>query len=255
LEKGVMKTNEDDSCVVEIKELRKYENSYLRAEIETNKKMIFERALLIAGAAFGATLLPNESKGIEFLGILSIVALFFNLWFAHNRLKSSMRIIAYIQLFHEAEDSIPWIGWENAVRVYRIWEEIFKKNEEEFFETAFKKIKQNDRLSFYIPIVILHISIALAIAVYMLFRIYWLRLYGEIEKYLYCGVLFENYILLYTIVFAIYIIFILIKCNPYELKSGIEKERIRWISIMESFRLGRFNEYLQVSNDSVNNMS
>ena len=218
---------------------KEFEHSYLRNEIETNKKMVFERALLIAGAALAATLLPKDAKGIELLGIPSLGALVFNLWFTVNRLKSNMRIIAYIQLFHESDRNLPWIGWENSLRIYRIW---LKKCKGDATETKTKlsNITQYDNLSFYIPIFTLHIAMALAIVLFMSFRAWSTGPYQTTT----CELPISYFLILNSVAFVIFVICVLVFHRPYELKHGIEKNRILWIAVIKSYKTGCLKKIL-----------
>lgn len=91
------------------------EYKVLRQELEMNRKFVFERPLLIVGATLAGALSPRVGLlPIPFLGVL-----LFNLWFTFNRLWSSARIVAYIQLVHEGTNELDWIGWENALRKFR----------------------------------------------------------------------------------------------------------------------------------------
>ena len=217
------------------KQSQDFEHQYLRNEIETNKKMIFERALIIAGTALAATILPKEAKGIELLGIPAIAALAFNFWLSVNRLRSNMRIVAYIQLFHESENEMEWMGWENSLRIYRIW---LKKCKDEynFSETLHSGIDQYDNLSFYIPIRYLHIAMAFAISFFMSYRVWTADQHTNI--------VWDNLslwvILFNTIAFIIFLIWILASSyfRPKELLHGIEKDRIRWVAVFKSYRMG-----------------
>lgn len=219
---------------------KEFEHGYLRNEIETNKKMVFERALLIAGAAFAATLLPKDAKGIELLGLPSLGALAFNLWFTVNRLKSNMRIIAYIQLFHESESNLPWIGWENSLRIYRIWLKRCKDDEKEA-KVKFSNITQYDHLSFYIPIYILHIAMALAIVLFMSFRAWSTGPYQTAT----CELSTSFFLILNTVAFIVFLIWVLVSYRPNDLRYGIEKNRILWNSVIKSYTAGCLKKVLE----------
>ena len=139
-----------------------YERRFLREELSTNKHLVFERALAIAaiGLAFG--LIPKEAQGIQLVGIPVIGALAFNLWLSVNRLKSNSRIVAYIQLFHEADKAIPWVGWETALRLFRTWSSRFPERLAQVQEV---EIEQYDNLSFYKPIFGLHLSMIVLVSI------------------------------------------------------------------------------------------
>ena len=198
---------------------QEFEHGYLRNEIETNKKMVFERALIIAGAALTTTLLPKDAKGVELLGLPSVGALAFNLWFTVNRLKSNMRIIAYIQLFHESNNNLPWIGWENSLRIYRIWLEQCKDDVEEA-KAKFRNIHQNDNLSFYIPIFILHIVMALSIILFLSFRTWSTDPYQTAT----CELPVSLFLIINTVAFIVFLIWVSVFYNPNDLRHGIEKK-------------------------------
>ena len=209
--------------------LREHEYTCLRKEIEENKKMVFERAMLIAGVALAATMLPKDAKGIELIGIPSIGALFFNLWFTVNRLKSSARIIAYIQIFYESECKYKWIGWENALRKYRIW---FNECDKEvnFVKSKLKNINQYDNLSFYMPILILHVAMAFSISFLMSFRALLIGPYHTVNF----NLPVSFFLILNGSVFVFFIVLVLIFYRPSNLKFEIEKNRLLWMAVMSS---------------------
>ena len=219
---------------------RNFERQYLRSEIESNKKLVLERALLIAGVGLAATLVPKDAKGIELLGLPAIGALAFNLWFTVNRLTSSSRIIAYIQLFHEFANDLVWIGWENALRLARIWSEECE-HEKKMAEKRFATIPQYDNLSFYGPILALHIAMAVAIAGLMSFRA-WVHgptktPDGDISIFSYIGLNFAAA--------TIFSLWALITCPPKKLLYGIEKNRILWMAVIKSYTNGELRKVLE----------
>ena len=209
------------------------ERSYLRKEIEANKRLVFERALLIAGATFAASILSKDTKGVELLGLPAIGALAFNLWFTVNRLFSNARIVAYVQLFHEQDAGYSWIGWENALRQYRIWHKCCHE-EKALAEQRYAEITQYDSLSFFTAFLTLHLATAWSISVFMVVRT-MLQQYSS-------GVTIEAYLLTVFILNIGAAITITLwayrKFRPEELKLGIEKCRILWEAIMESYTNG-----------------
>jgi hypothetical protein len=94
------------------------EYNFLRTELETNKKFVFERPLLIIGTGMAALGTLYDVKAILLGPIPFLTILYFNLWFTENRLKSSARIVAYLQLVHETKQLVT-PGWESALRAYR----------------------------------------------------------------------------------------------------------------------------------------
>ena len=124
----------------------------LREELRINRKFIFERPLLIVGGAYAANaLFKSTSPNSEFLGLIVVFILFYNLWFTINRLKSSARIIGFIKIFHESEYKYSWIGWESSLIKYRN----YCKNNKEKINSIRKKylnMEQYDTRRFYSPI-------------------------------------------------------------------------------------------------------
>lgn len=228
-----MESSEPNSICIS-KESKDFEHKYLRAEIESNKKLIFERALLIAGAAFAANLVPKNTIGVELLGPPSMLALAFNLWFTVNRLKSNARIIAYIQLFHESSKKLTWIGWENAIRLYRHWNIVCPKKMEEA-KMKFDDIIEYDNLTFYKPIFLLHIALVFSIAVLMSFRAWYVE-----PSLAFTG---EYYLLTIFVINGIgafiFICWVMWFYQPAKLRYGIEKNRILWASVFSSFEDGQ----------------
>jgi len=84
------------------------EYSFLREELDMNRRFVFERPLLIVGAALAAAVPLADKRAFFLLPLPFLAVLLFNLWFTINRLQSSARIIGYIQLVHEGEKN--WIG-------------------------------------------------------------------------------------------------------------------------------------------------
>lgn len=99
----------------------KLEYASLRDELAKNKQYVFERPLIII-AAIGAALVQFKSTDyLPILPFLLIVTIWTNLALTVNRLRSSSRIISYIQVMLEPPNLEKWRGWENSLRDYRIW--------------------------------------------------------------------------------------------------------------------------------------
>ena len=131
------------------------EYKILRQEHENNRKFVFERPLVIVGGMLAATMgFKGDPK--DMLGLLPLIflaMLWFNLWFTHNRLQSSARIVAYIQLIHEL-GAAPWIGWENSLTKYRDW----YTNATEIQKEQLKNVPvASDSMGFYPPIFYFHL--------------------------------------------------------------------------------------------------
>jgi hypothetical protein len=143
------------------------EYRFLRQEHEANRKLVFERPLLIVAATLAAAFSTAErgSLGLS-LPFLSLLA--FNLWFTHNRLESSARIVAYLQLIHEGEAKFPWLGWERSLRHYRKW--LFKVRSGEAQQPAAGDIPQFDSMAFYGPIFYFHLLLGVVVTAVLLAR-------------------------------------------------------------------------------------
>jgi hypothetical protein len=72
----------------------KTEYTSLREELLQYRRYIFERPLLIVGAGIA---LSRADTSLVVMPPLVAVLLTFNFWFTVNRLRSSARIVAYIQ--------------------------------------------------------------------------------------------------------------------------------------------------------------
>jgi hypothetical protein len=97
------------------------ERKYLREEHENNRKFVFERPLIIAGAILAA-LLNSKTPATEWglLVPLVLAILYYNVSFTHNRLASSSRIVAFLKLFHESDEYVGyWKPWETALSLQR----------------------------------------------------------------------------------------------------------------------------------------
>ena len=98
------------------------EYKVLRQEHENNRKLIFERPLILLAGALATVAnfkeVPNAALAV--LPLIFLTVLWFNLWFTYGRMISSSRIVAYIQVVHEAGGgSAKWIGWESALHAHR----------------------------------------------------------------------------------------------------------------------------------------
>lgn len=145
------------------------EYQHLRQELVDNKKMVFERAIVIVAAGLAAGLVANEVEGIQLVGIPTIGAIGFSLWLTANRLESNSRIISYIQLFHENENKFQWVGWETALRLHRIWSKRNDSAQDKLLKYRNFNVEQYDNISFYRAIFVLHLFLAFVVAMIMSF--------------------------------------------------------------------------------------
>ncbi len=133
----------------------------LREELLEAKKYVFERPLLIL--AIGAAMLNvGDRTQMVFLPVLLAGLLLFNLWFTVNRLRSAARIVAYVQLVLEEHKAKHWIGWETALRKYRIWLKVNDKDIKKLDDKLKRQITP-DALMFYPAIYQLQIGLSVVV--------------------------------------------------------------------------------------------
>lgn len=103
--------------MVDIKGLE-YET--LRSELLQNQRYVFGRPVFVlsAGVAVAATVADKYIDWVILVCPFIAMLMMLDLWFSLSRLKSLFRISAYIALAHESND-YTWIGWENALQIYR----------------------------------------------------------------------------------------------------------------------------------------
>lgn len=206
--------------------IRLEEYKFLRTEHENNRKFVFERPLVIVIGMLAAiiNIKASNNNTLILLPILFLIILWFNIWFTHNRVQSSSRIVAYIQLFHETQEyNVSWVGWENALLEYRKLIcpkgnlkklKILLKNEPESFDSS----------GFYSPIFFFHIFCGILFTPLILIQ---------------CGLLKKDFasiilqietsplIFLIIIVMSIFLI-ALLKYSPPKVKKAIVNERVTW---------------------------
>lgn len=211
----ILNKNKSISKIGEFGPAEEYET--LREELLQAKKYIFERPLLITAiAAAGSRELNREF--LEIILVLTAALLLFNFWFSVNRIFSSARIIAYIQVELEERGYGRWVGWETCLREYRKWRN--------------QKIKYPQPDANYIPhtfmyyreIYMLHIGLmALAVCISLILAIRyhtWLSITTAVS------------VLLLLCMFAIAIL----RFNPRRIRALIETNRLIWISVFENMQ-------------------
>jgi hypothetical protein len=137
---------------------------FLRAEMDVNRKYIFERPLAIVAGAFTAAATLKNLVGFDALPMFFTALLSFNIWFTYNRLQSNARIISYLQVFHTPSGMPHWIGWEAALNEYRKREIVPRAS------TPSGKSRRENR--FYGPILFFHVGASLAATGLLLAQIY-----------------------------------------------------------------------------------
>ena len=187
-------------------------------ELETNKKFVFERPLLIIGTGMAVLGTLYNVKAILLGPIPFLTILYFNLWFTENRLKSSARIVAYLQLVHETKQLIT-PGWESALREYR----------KAKVEGAADKLAVNteyDNLGFYSPIFHFHVWLGAFVAAAMIFGVLasnWTALNGTLIA---MSVVNGASILAYVAASF--------RFPVNHVRSEIERDRLRWCQALKT---------------------
>jgi hypothetical protein len=203
------------------------EYKFLRQEHENNRKFVFERPLIIVGGMLAAAVGLRDNPG-NVLGLLPLpflALLWFNLWFTFNRLQSSSRIVAYLQLVHEPNSTIPWIGWENSLRKYR--QRSPDNNIKKTVSVTSKKFKQADSMRFYGPIYGFHLLIGVAFTFLLLIQS------GLLPRYFSGTFLAADGVWLVIDTIAL-VLFVLgfIPYFPSGIKHEIEEQRCIWEELL-----------------------
>jgi hypothetical protein len=220
------------------------EYKFLRTELEINKKFVFERPLLIIGTGMAILGTLYNVNAIFLAPIPFLAILYYNLSFTNNRLKSSSRIIAYIQLVHEEEQLIT-PGWESALKIYRKTNVRKQENNQNwksalriYWKTNFGKQENNqnkdsdyDNLTFSKQIFDFHLQIGAYIATVMNFG-------ALITKW---NSLNWFFIFLFLINVASIFIYIVktIELSLEEMHSEIERDRIRWTNALKKIEVSK----------------
>ncbi|MGA7415588.1 MAG: hypothetical protein WBW33_34265, partial [Bryobacteraceae bacterium] len=140
---------------------------FLWQQHEANRKFVFERPLIIVVGTLAAALGPSEQGSLGLLPIPFLSILAFNLWFTFNRMESSARIVSYLSLVHEGTSpTLPWVGWENALREYRLW--LYRVRSGGEPQPSKTGIDQFDSMRFYAPIYAFHLILGVIVTAILL---------------------------------------------------------------------------------------
>jgi hypothetical protein len=206
------------------------ENEYesLRQEILQNKSYIFERPLLIVGAFVASVKQLSESDLAILLPPFLVFILIINFWFTANRLTSTARIVAYISVILESKNATIWIGWESALRKYRM---LLTNNYPEDLEEKIKKHYDEyavpDALMFYPPIYRFHLGIAIfMIIIYM--RLIPKNLLSNLDRADYSISLIAMILLSVVLIYYFFV-----RYPPSKMRNLIERERAIWMILQE----------------------
>jgi hypothetical protein len=199
----------------EIGPIQEYEA--LRQELLDSKRYVFERPLLIAGGI--ATLGAVNGEYVAAVPPLVMMFLLFNLWLTANRLRSTSRIVAYIQLALEEKKFGPWKGWERCIREYRKWNKD-PKPMREGVDAEPDMTAGTDALGYYPPIYLLHFGIAFLAVVGSLLFVFL----GTARLAIPC--------LAVTLLLFIWFVTSLYKYRPKVVRAGIEESRVIWEHVL-----------------------
>ena len=194
------------------------EYNSLRSELETNKKFVFERPLLIIGTGMAVLGTLYDVDAILLGPIPFLAILYFNLWFTENRLRSSARIVAYLQLVHETKELIS-PGWESALRNYRKMK-FGKSADQPQVDTDF------ENLGFYSPIFHFHVWLGSFVAAAMIFG-------ALVSNWSTLNELFISLSILNGLSILVYVV-ASFKFPVKHVRSEIERDRSRWCRVLES---------------------
>jgi hypothetical protein len=193
----------------------------LRDELRESKRYVFERPLLAITAILAAAQFVDKHQ-LAFLPFVAISILTFNFWFTVNRLRSTSRIVAYIQVVLESRNQEDWVGWENFLRHQRMWLKMTKKEDVE------KIIRENlderavpDALFYYPAIFNFHIVIVL---ISCLISVAFANNEPNITNLI---------ALAATILIAVYFLTSSIRSRPSKMKSSIEEYRIISLQVLK----------------------
>jgi hypothetical protein len=183
----------------------------LRSEMLQGKQYVFERPILIITASIAFIQFVDKQYAIYF-PLIIIGLLSFNLWFTVNRMGSMARIIAYIQLVLENDES-NWYGWETSLRNYRKW---LKLNRKSVDQIQIEDEAVYDNLGYYPTIFYMHIIVT--VLVFLILAIFSIN---HLESSNITWSLLTLGLLVLFIGYAI-------KNRPNKIKPKIEKNRQIW---------------------------
>jgi hypothetical protein len=212
-------------------EIRIEEYRYLREEHQKNRSYIFERPLLIISIVALVTQYLIQYRdlynlqGQDVLASLTrlvmfpilIVILYFNLSFISERVNSDARLVSYLQLFHEDNLSLHWIGWETSLRHYREWRNLNLKNIEKRLDSRIEKKSVFHIGWFYPKIYYFHIFFAIIVSCIWCFVAY------QVNMIIFIAITIISFILLCFFV----------PLHNFKFENQLEKERAIWNLVYE----------------------
>lgn len=197
------------------------EYNTLRSEVLQGRKYVFERPLLIVTMGLAALNFIDKNYVI-YLPPMAVGLLMFNLWFTVNRLRSTTRIVAYIQVELEEKLWQPWLGWETALRHYRIWMKQHLENQQSLVSARLDLDNVPASSGYYPTIYIMHFVLIVAILIANLLACIFTPATATHLLFALTSMT--------TVTFAVYA---LGKWRPRFLQTMIEEDIIRWHLVFE----------------------
>ena len=184
----------------------------LRTELLGAKKYVLERPILIVTAALASIQIADEKYAL-FLSIILLFLMWFNLWFTINRMGSIARIVAYIQIVLENNET-PWFGWETSLRMYR---KFLKKENLNVRKIQVDQDSVYDNLGYFPVIYYMHIGVVWATVITAFYYGAWQS--NEIKNYGLVG---------FSIISGLVFTFYVYANRPSKIKPQIEQNRKIW---------------------------
>ena len=197
-----------------------HEYMTLREELLQAKRYVFERPLIIVALGVGSlTTLNTESMGA--MALVSASLILFNFRFTVNRLMSTARIIAYIELELERKGCGWWVGWESCLRYYRKWSNLNSEGANEKINIEMDKDAVPKSMLHYLPIYHLHIALMLAATAWTIA----VTVIGFSTVNLICSIC--------VVVLAAIFSSECLKYRPLVISSLVERNRVIWQHVFE----------------------
>ena len=131
----------------------------LRQEMLVSKRYVLERPLAIAALAVAGVQFFDKPQHVTVPLAVALLTVF-NFWFTVNRLQSTGRIAAYMQLVLEPPTRYPWVGWEKSLRDYQIWLKRMPKSEvNAYVDARLHRAAVPDAHRYYPPIYYFHAAL------------------------------------------------------------------------------------------------
>ncbi|TAL69962.1 MAG: hypothetical protein EPN82_04925 [Bacteroidetes bacterium] len=188
----------------------------LRTELFKVRQYIFERPIIIITGSIALIQLIEKQYSI-YLPIIIIGLLLFNLWFTVNRWRSMARILAYIQIVLENEDS-NWYGWETSLRYFRKW---IKHKNINVNKIIINKEKDIGYAGYFPIIYFVHIFLTICVSIVLF--IYTL-LNDEMLNLI---------VLIITLICLFIFLIYAFNVSPKKIRPNVERNRIVWIEVFE----------------------